>query len=298
MYAITGITGRVGSAAAQALLLNGAQVRAVVRDAAKGDAWAARGADAALADFHDETALATAFSGVEGVFIMIPPNFAPTPGFPESRAIVATLRTALEAARPPRIVVLSSVGAQHDSGLGLITQLHILEQELGSLPMPIAFLRPAWFMENSHWDIGPARERGEMPSFLQPLDRPFRMVATEDIGNVAAEVLQQEWSGKRIVEIEGPMRYSQNDLAAAFASALNKPVKAVIVPRSAWESLFASQGGSPESIAPRIEMLDGFNSGWIDFEGGPETEHVRGTRTQKEVFQDLLRKAGYRVTEG
>jgi NAD(P)H dehydrogenase (quinone) len=38
-------------------------------------------------------------------------------------------------------------------------------------------------------------------------------------------------------------------------------------------------------------MLDGFNSGWIDFDPDA-TEHVHGIRTQEEVFQDLIRRAG------
>ena len=50
MYAITGITGQVGAELGKQLLAAGLPVRAVVRDAAKGADWAARGAEVALAD--------------------------------------------------------------------------------------------------------------------------------------------------------------------------------------------------------------------------------------------------------
>ena len=50
MYAITGITGRVGGALARNLLAEGKPVRAVVRDAVKGAEWAALGCEVALAD--------------------------------------------------------------------------------------------------------------------------------------------------------------------------------------------------------------------------------------------------------
>ena len=43
MYAITGITGQVGGALARALLAASVPVRAVLRDAAKGAAWAEPG---------------------------------------------------------------------------------------------------------------------------------------------------------------------------------------------------------------------------------------------------------------
>ena len=78
----------------------------------------------------------------------MPPNFDPAPEFPEARAIAAALRAALEAARPARVVYLSTIGAQASQS-NLLTQHTIIEQALSELPMPITFLRPAWFMENS-----------------------------------------------------------------------------------------------------------------------------------------------------
>jgi hypothetical protein len=36
-------------------------------------------------------------------------------------------------------------------------------------------------------------------------------------------------------------------------------------------------------------MLDGFNSGWIDFDPNG-TEHIRGRHTQEEIFRHLLEK--------
>ena len=98
-----------------------------------------------------------------------------------ARAIAAVLRTALEAACPARVVYLSTIGAQA-SQANLLTQHTIIEAAIGELPMPITFLRPAWFMENSSWDVAPARGQGVIPSFLQPLDKAVSMVATADIG--------------------------------------------------------------------------------------------------------------------
>jgi uncharacterized protein YbjT (DUF2867 family) len=79
-----------------------------------------------------------------------------------------------------------------------------MEQALSELPMPITFLRPGWFMENAEWDVASARDKGIIASFLQPLDKAVPMVATADIGQVASELLQQNWTGKRVVELEGP----------------------------------------------------------------------------------------------
>jgi uncharacterized protein YbjT (DUF2867 family) len=88
----------------------------------------------------DVAAVESALRGVDGVFVMIPADFAPAPGFPQARAICGALRRAITAARPPKAVFLSSIGAHQARGLGLITQLHILEEEMGSLPSPNAFV--------------------------------------------------------------------------------------------------------------------------------------------------------------
>jgi NAD(P)H dehydrogenase (quinone) len=287
MYAVMGITGRVGGAAAKTLQADGQSVRAIVRDPAKARSWVKQGAELVVADYREAKALRAAFTGVEGVFAMIPPHFAPSADFREARAVVAALRQALDAARPPKAVYLSSIGSHLTRGLGLITQTHILEEELGSLPITNAFLRPAWFMENSQSDILTAREKGEIAAFLQPPDRAIAMISTTDIGRIAGEVLQQTWSGNRNIEMEGPSRYSPNDLATVLASLLGRPVRAVTVPRNQWQSIFASDGTEAARTAPRIEMLDGFNSGWIDFEGR-ESERVVGQIRLEEALRSLL----------
>src|SRR5476651_1128287 len=240
MFAVTGITGQVGGVVARLLLAAGHDVRAVVRDAAKGEVWAKQGCEVALADVNDQQALQHAFEGAEGVFVLLPPTFDPTPGFPEARKTIATLRAALAAAKPSKVVVLSTIGAQATQP-NLLNQLQILEQELGTLPMPVAFLRAAWFIENAAWDVAPARDSGVIPSFLQPLDKLVPMVATADIGRVAAELLQETWNGHRIVELESPHRVTPKEIAATFAKLLGRPVRVEAVPRETWESLFESQ---------------------------------------------------------
>jgi len=113
-----------------------------VRSSSKGSSWAERGAEVAVADSLDTPALAQAFRAVAGVFVMTPPEFAPSPGFPESTAIVGAIRSALAEATPPKIVCLSSIWAQHDHGIGLLQKLYVLERELAQLSMSCAFLRP------------------------------------------------------------------------------------------------------------------------------------------------------------
>jgi NAD(P)H dehydrogenase (quinone) len=284
MYAITGITGKVGGEVARILSEAGCAVRAVVRDPRKSAAWADFSSDVAVADMNDVAALTAAFSGASGVFVLLPPVFDPAPGFPETRATVAALRQALEDARPARVVCISTIGAQAKRE-NLLTQLSIMEQSVADLPIPITFLRPAWFMENYRWDVAAAREKGVISSFLQPLGKPVPMVATADVGRVAAELLRENGAGRQVIELEGPARVSPNEIAATFGEIIGHPVRAEAVPRQTWEQLFKSQGMKyPE---PRMQMLDGFNEGWIEFEQG-ESKRQRGRIGLKEVLNKLV----------
>jgi len=287
MYAITGITGKVGGAMARALLAAGQPVRAVVRDAAKGRQWAALGCEVAVAAMEDAAALTQAFEGAAAVFILPPPVFDPEPGYPEAQAVIDCVVTALKAAKPAKIVCLSTIGADAVQD-NLLSQRTMMETALSALPMSLTILRPAWFLDNVAWDVSAAREAGLIHSFLVPTGKALPMVAAADVGQVAAALIQQDWSGTRIVELEGPERVSLDDLAAAFAIVLGKPVRAMPVPRETWAGLFRSQG--MRNPQPRMRMLDGFNEGWIAF--ADETRTIKGTISAAALVAALVAGEG------
>ena len=127
---------------------------------------------------------------------------------------------------------------------------------LRTVSVPVALLRAAWFMENAAWDVESAKQ-GAVRSFLQPLGHKIPMFSTKDIAKTAVELLEESWQGVRVVELEGPARYSADDVAAALVGALGTKVRNEPVPRDSWEKLFRSQG--MKNPLPRVRMLDGFN---------------------------------------
>lgn len=284
MYVITGITGKVGGAVARTLLSKNLPVRGVMRDASKADKWRALGCEVAIAEMDDAKALTEAFKGAAGVFILPPSDFDPAPGFPAARIIIEAIVTAISAASPEKVVCLSTIGAQA-AQTNLLTQRTLLEQALNALTLPVTFLRPGWFMENCALDVASARDTGIIHSYLQPLDKAVPMIATADVGKLAATLLQQRWQGQRVVELEGPHRVSPNDIANTFAQILGRPVVAEVVERHTWEAVFRAQGHQHPS--PRMQMIDGFNQEWICFEG-PKSERVIGETELDEVLRKLL----------
>jgi len=280
-YAVMGITGNVGGQVANVLLSQGKRVRAVVRDRSKARAWELRGCEVVVADVGDADALTAALIGATAAFIMVPPVFDPLPEFPEAQRMAKSIRSAVDRGHPGRVVYMSTIGADATQ-VNLLTQHTIIEAALSNASVPITFLRPAWFMENFLWDVPAARGTGVIPSFLQPLDKPLPMVATADIGTVAARIMQEQWHGLRTVDLEGPERVSPNMAAVAFAKVLRRSVKMDAVPRTEWEALFRSQG--MKNPAPRMRMLDGFNEGWINF----ERSAVKGPTRLETVLEALV----------
>ena len=263
MYAITGTTGKVGGELARTLLAAGQPVRAIVRDARKGGPWAALGCEVAVGEMEDAAALTHAFTGATAVFVLPPPVFDPEPGYPEAQAVIDSVVAALTAARPKKVLCLSTIGADAMTD-NLLSQRTMMEAALRRVALPLTILRPAWFIDNAAWDVASACETGLIHSFLLPTDKALPMVAAKDVGRVAADLIQEDWAGIRVVELEGPSRVTPNDLADAFASVTGKPVRAVAVPRESWDALFRSQG--IRNPGPRMRMLDGFNEGWIEFQ--------------------------------
>lgn len=289
MFTVMGITGNVGGAVAENLLTAGKTVRGVVRTPAKAKAWADRGVELVQSAYDDAEGLAKAFAGAEGVFAMIPPDFAPAPGLPDQKRTIAAIREALEQARPGKAAFLSSIGSEQPSGLGLITSTHLMEQATRTLPIPVAYLRAGSFMENWLGALDHIRATGEMPFFYAPLDRKFPLIATRDIGLAAAKVLQDSWTSERVLEVDGPEGGTDLlEVAAAFGRALGRDVKAVQLPEKTWQSVLEAMGMPADRTGLYIEMVKSFNSGWIHF-GNPRTERFHGPTTIEAFAQEMVK---------
>src|SRR3984885_2173697 len=179
MYLVMGITGKVGGATARHLLKQGKQVRAFVRDREKAAKWADQGVELVEGDWNDSTAIAAALKGVEGAFVMLPAVWAPSPDYREAKSVTANYVEALTKAVPPRVVALSSMGANRTSGVGMITALSLMEQGLRILPSPVAFVRAGGFSKTFFSAYrSPKAERYRSSTILQTGNRQWSRQTT------------------------------------------------------------------------------------------------------------------------
>ena len=166
MHVVLGANGRAGGATAGALLARGEAVRAVVRRPEQAARWRERGAEVVVADIEDIAAMTAAFAGADSAFLLSPPPVGGDP-FARAEALGAALAAAVRRAGLPRLVLLSSIGAQHRSGTGVIATLNRMEAALAGAAPATAFLRSGYFVET--WsEVAGAAAAGSLPSFLPP----------------------------------------------------------------------------------------------------------------------------------
>jgi len=286
MFAVAGVTGHTGSAAARHLLEKAQPVRVIVRRKEQGDAWATRGAEVAVASLEDGEALTRALEGVEAAYLLLPPKYTDSNVLAAQAVTADAIAKAVTASRVGRIVFLSSQGAERDSGTGPVRALHYAEAQLAKTGVPMTLLRASYFVENWAPVLPVVQERGILPTFL-PADLRFPTQTTADIGRIAAEALMRPHLGIRIIEIEGPSPASPRDVADALARRLGKSVTPVEAPLDAVVPTFTGLGFSVDAATLFREMYEGFAAGRLA-PLGPPAEAALGTTSLDDAVAQLL----------
>ncbi|MFE6778223.1 NmrA family NAD(P)-binding protein [Streptomyces sp. NPDC057702] len=268
MYVVTGATGRTGRAVVDALLRGGHHVRAVGRDA-RGLAVAAAGAEPAVAEPTDAGALATAFRGAEGVYVMVQPNYVPdSPDFvAHQRRIVAAMVAALSDSGVRRVVTLSSWGADRESGTGPVVGLRHLERRTNTLEAAVTHLRAGYFMENLLGQVRRVRDHGLLVAPLAP-DVALPFVAARDVGRAAAHHLRAPTPARpgapEVVAPPGERDLSMTAVAAVLARVAGLPgLRYLQQPIEEFAAEQRAAGVSENVTGLMVEVARAINSGHL-----------------------------------
>ncbi len=268
---------------AKRLIDAGKKVRLVLRDPNKVAPLRSRGAEVVTGDVTDVSAVKSALAGAEGAYLLVPPDHKSNDLVSRGRRIVDNYLAGLTAAKVPHAVMLSSIGAQKPSGTGPIVTLHYAETTLPKAGASrFTFLRAAFFMENILANAYPMKQDGVLPVFGGGEAYPFPMVATRDIGDVAADALLAPPAATQWIELAGPKEYNYADAAAAASKVLERPVKATPVPLDATVPTLTKLGFSENVAGLYREMIAAF-AGGLGYEG--KGRSLRG----KVPLEDVLR---------
>jgi uncharacterized protein YbjT (DUF2867 family) len=147
------------------------------------------------------------------------------------------------------------------------------------------FLRAGYFMENLAGSFA-TLPQGFLPSFL-PASLGIDMIATADIGRLAATLLVEGGKGAQVVQLGGPP-VSMNDVAAAIGRITGNPVRVQEAPLDAVVPTFTGFGMPKDMAELYREMLEGFATGRIGAE--PGQRRVNRTTSIEAFLRSTLSK--------
>ncbi|MDW5562071.1 MAG: NAD(P)H-binding protein [Methanomassiliicoccus sp.] len=253
MFVVLGASGQIGSMLAGMLLKKGKPVRAVGRDLQKLGEIREQGAEVLAANMLDLKSLKEAFRGGDAAFVFTPENPRCENCIEDIRTMMDNCREALMWAGVTRVVGLSSLGAQNGRGKGNLEASYVLERTFSDLDIEHTIVRPAYYYSNWLGYIGTVRDDGILPTFF-PVDLKVPMVAPPDVAGFLSDAMIGHAPRQSVLEIMGPRDYSSNDIAQAFAEAMQRDVlPRQTLPRD-WESVLVQAGFSPDAARNLVLM--------------------------------------------
>jgi len=222
-YVVTGSLGNISKPLAEKLIASGHNVTVISSKPEKAAQIEALGARAAIGSVEDTGFLTKTFTGADGVYTMVPPNFGSKNWIKYIGGIGENYTTALKASGVKNVVNLSSIGAHMPEGCGPVSGLYLVEKALNSLEgVNIRHLRPGFFFSNFLGNIGMIKQMGIIGANYG-VGTKLALVHTDDIADAAAEELTKlSFSGKSIRYVVSDEK-TTNEVAAIFGKAIGKP---------------------------------------------------------------------------
>ena len=198
---------------------------------------------------------------MDALFWVTPPGY----GSDDVRAFQNRLgkaaATAVRANHIPRVVNLSSIGAQFSSGVGPINGLHDVEELLDDAAENITHLRPGFFFENLLWQLDSIKKWGRISLAA------FRLAALPDDrhpryrprGGPAADGPAVDRALVR--ELHGPADLSFDEVAAILSNVLGRKIVFVKCDRQEMRQVLLDNAISENAADLMLEMYDAVETG-------------------------------------
>jgi len=265
---VTTPTGHVGRRVVERLLEARTDVTLLARDAARLPAGARERARVVEGSLEDPAAVREATRGARSLFLVIPPHLT-TDDWRAFQLGVGRIAAAAAADNGvARVVFLSSAGAQRDD-LFAVSRLGEVERLLAAAIPNVTALRAGFFLENFLAAAPTIATDGAVYMPLPP-ERRLPMVATRDVGDVAADLLLDDaWRGHVVRGVHGAADVSPSEAAQAFATALGRPVRYVPVPEAAVRDALLAAGASFHVADEYPRLLH--RLGTLDYVAEPRT---------------------------
>ena len=242
---LTGSLGHIGQPLAERLASRGHDLTVISSSPDRAEAITALGATPAIGDVQDADFLARTFVGADLVYCIVPPDYT----VPDSKAYYRNIGeryvAAIQSAKVPRVIHLSSFGGELDAGTGVILGSHYVEEDLKALNgVDLTIVRPTYFYYNLLNLIGAIRATGKILTNYGGDDKLY-MVAPSDIADAVVEEIERPGEHRRIRYVYSDER-TGHEIAAVLGQAIGKPdLEWQVIPDDAVRQAMLDHGMHP-----------------------------------------------------
>jgi len=266
MFLVIGATGNIGSQVVKQLDAKGQKVRALVRDTKKGESLKGKNVELAQGDLAMPETLDKAFSGVDGVFVVVPAG-------EDLPKLEQNAFTAAKKAGVKHVVLLSVAGAQVGSPISLANWHAQSEENLKKSGLGHTILQPTMFMQNTLGSVHSIKSEGKFYGAYKNGRVPVIDVADIAATGVSILTSPSAHNGKTY-QLTGPEPLTQTQVAEKISKVAGKTVSYVDIPASALVDNLKKV--MPEWLAKDFGTM----SEWLATDGGAtvskDVENVTG----------------------
>jgi uncharacterized protein YbjT (DUF2867 family) len=251
MILVTGASGTVGKAVLKEVARSGEKHRAMYRSKVEA-AKAPAGTEAVVADFADQSSLATALRGVESVYLVCSP-------IPELVQLESNAIEAFAAAGVRRVVLNSARGAG-DFTKSFPSWHRKVEDKLSATNLQYCILRPNSFLQNVVTYYAPSvRAQGAFYGAMGNARTSYLDI--RDIARVAAKALRGGEHDGKTYELNGPEALTCTEVAEKISRHARVPVRYVDLPPAALRKGMIDQGMPEWQATALLELQEYYTDG-------------------------------------
>lgn len=281
---ITGATGNIGGLVVPSLLEKGAEVTALVRDAAKAAKLKESGVNVVEGDYNNAEAIKTSMQDAESVLVIAPPN-------PDAVAQNTAIFEAIKATGKPHVVRISAIGAAADAPTENGRFHHKSDEELKNSGLPYTILRPHFFMQNLFMAAETIGSEGQI--YMGMKEGKLGMVDVRDIADSAVNILLNGGHLEKIYTPTGTNSITLTEAAKIIGDAIGKEVNYTDVGFDAVKKSIIDMGWGEWGGQIMYDYNKAYSENWGNFTTG-DVETITGNKSRsfetfvKEVFAPAL----------
>jgi uncharacterized protein YbjT (DUF2867 family) len=294
MIVVTSPTGNIGKQLTQELLVRGNELRLIARDPSRLDPNVRRNVEVFQGSHGDRAVLNRALAGADALFWLVPPNPASPSAAEHYLAFANAAKDQIARHEVSHVVAVSSAGHGWPKPAGVLSSAFAMDSVLRQASTAYRALSMGFYMENLLGQIDAIANRG-LFSLTGPADVPLPVIATDDIAQLAAELLSDlNWTGQEDIPVIGPDHLTPDQMAAVMAEELRRPVEYHRVSTEDYAARLRSVGVPERQVEEAIETAIAVEEGIYNADWARATP----TRTDFRTWtRRALAPAASRVTK-